>query len=52
MLELYRDKQEIAYNIMMNEIKNHTLSHAYLFDENNNSEALQIIKEFVKEIFC
>lgn len=50
MLELYKDKQEIAYNIMMNEIKNHTLSHAYLFDENNNPEALQIIKEFVKEI--
>ena len=52
MLIDYKDKQEIAYNIMINEINNNHISHAYLFDENNNIEALDIVLSFVKEIFC
>lgn len=50
MLDLYKDKQKMAYNIMMNEIKNHKLSHAYLIDENGSNGALAFIKEFIKEI--
>lgn len=50
MFDLYKDKQKMAYNVMMNEIKNHKLSHAYLIDENGSNEALAFIKEFIKEI--
>lgn len=50
MLEMYRDKQKMAYNIMMNEIKSHKLSHAYLIDENGSNDGLIFVKEFIKEI--
>lgn len=52
MLGDYKDKQPIAYNIMMNEIKNNHISHAYLIDENNNSESFNIVMAFVKEVLC
>ena len=52
MLDYYKDKQPTAYNIMINEINHHLLSHAYLIDENNNLEAFSIVKSFVKEILC
>ena len=50
MLDLYKEEQKNAYDIMINEIKNHRISHAYLIDENGNNKALDIIKSFVKEI--
>ncbi len=50
MLDDYKDVQAVAYNVMMNEIKNNQVSHAYLIDENNNREAFDIVKAFVKEI--
>ena len=52
MLDDYKDKQPIAYNIMMNEIKNNHISHAYLIDENNSSESFNIVMAFIKEILC
>ena len=52
MLDDYKDKQSIAYNIMMNEINNNHISHAYLIDENNNLESFDIVMAFVKEILC
>ena len=52
MLDDYMDKQPIAYNIMMNEIKNDHISHAYLIDENNASESFEMVMAFVKEIIC
>ena len=52
MLDDYRDKQQVAYNIMMNEIHNNNISHAYLIDENNNNESFDIVMAFIKEILC
>lgn len=50
MLDDYKNGQVIAYNIMKKEIDNRHISHAYLFDENNNSESFMIIMAFIKEI--
>lgn len=52
MLDDYKEKQIVAYNLMMNEIKNNQISHAYLFDENNCKYAFDIVLSFVKEILC
>ena len=52
MLNDYKEKQEVAYNIMMNEIMNNHISHAYLIDENNNKESFDIVMAFIKEILC
>ena len=52
MLDDYKDKQSVAYEIMMNEINNDRISHAYLFDENNNNESFNIVMAFIKEILC
>jgi len=52
MLEKYKDEQPILYNLLSNAIKNDKLSHAYLFETNNNSNSLDIIYSFVKEIMC
>jgi len=52
MLDDYKDKQSIAYNIMMNEINNNHISHAYLIDENNNNESFDIVMAFIKEVIC
>ena len=54
MLNDYMEKQAIAYDIMINEIKNNRVSHAYLIDENDSSEAFNIVMAFVKELllFC
>ena len=50
MLNDFKEKQPIAYNIFMNEILNNHISHAYLIDENNNLESFDIVIAFVKEI--
>ena len=52
MLDDYKDKQSVAYNIMMNEINNNHISHAYLIDENNNNDSFNIVMAFIKEILC
>lgn len=52
MLDDYRDKQSVAYNIFVNEIKNQTISHAYLIDENGYSESFDMVISFVKAILC
>ena len=52
MLDDYKDKQSVAYNIMMNEINNDHISHAYLIDENNNNDSFNIVMAFIKEILC
>ena len=52
MLDDYKERQAIAYNVMMNEIRNNLVSHAYLIDENNNSSSFDIVMAFVKEIVC
>ena len=43
-------EQENVYNIMLNEIKNGHVSHAYLIDENRYAKSFDIVLSFVKEI--
>lgn len=52
MLNDYKEKQQVLYNIAKNEIMNDYISHAYLIDENNNKESFDIVMAFVKEILC
>lgn len=52
MLEKYKDKQPILYDLLSNAIKNDKLSHAYLFETNNNPDSLDIIYSFIKGILC
>lgn len=52
MLDKYKDSQNVVYSLLKNAINNDKLSHAYLFDVNNNPYAMDIILSFVKEIFC
>ena len=52
MLEKYKDEQPILYNLLSNAIKSDKLSHAYLFETNNNPNSLDIIYSFVKEMMC
>ena len=52
MLDEFKDKQPMAYEIMKNELFNNQLSHAYLIDENNYENSFDMIMAFVKEIVC
>ena len=51
MLDDYK-VQDNVYNLFVNEIKNNHISHAYLIDENDNSESFNIVLSFIKEIIC
>ncbi len=52
MLDDYKEQQPLLYNLLVNSLKNNKLSHAYLFDINDNSNAYDIIIAFVKFILC
>lgn len=52
MLDDYMSKQKIVYKILVNEIKNNTCSHAYLFESNGNDDTLNLVLSFVKTLFC
>ena len=52
MLEKYKNSQPYAYELLYNAIKNNKISHAYLFDTNDNSDSNDIIMSFVKDIMC
>ena len=52
MLSDYKDIQPTQYNILINQIENNKISHAYLFDQNNNDYAYSFVMSLVKEIFC
>lgn len=51
MLEEYKNYEPIIYKQMKNALKNN-LSHAYLFDMNNNIYAEDMILSFIKSILC
>ena len=51
MLDLYKDKQSLFYEEVINSINNDKISHAYLIETNNYPESNELIIEFVKEIF-
>lgn len=52
MLNDYRDRQILAYDIFKNELNNNMLSHAYLIDDNDSGEAYNIVLAFIKAILC
>ena len=52
MLNDYKDKQSLAYNLFVNDIDNNCVTHAYLIDENNYSDAYGMVLSFVKAILC
>lgn len=52
MLDDFKDKHLLAYNIIINELKNNKISHAYLIDENNNDDAMAFVMAFVKALIC
>lgn len=52
MLDDYREKQLLAYNLFVNELNNNMLSHAYLIDDNNSNDSFGIVISFIKSILC
>jgi len=52
MLDDYRETQPLFYNIIVSSLKKDKLSHAYLIETNNNLNSEEIIKAFVKSLFC
>ena len=52
MLDEFKDSQSIVYSILCNAISNNKLSHAYLFDCNENPDAFNIALAFTKMIVC
>ena len=52
MLNDYKDKQSLAYNLFVNDINNNCVTHAYLIDENNYLDAYNMVLSFVKAILC
>ena len=52
MLNDYKDKQLLAYNLFVKDIENNCVTHAYLIDENNYSESYDMVLSFVKAILC
>lgn len=45
-------ENDSSYNLLINEIKNGFVSHAYLIDENNNTKAYDMVIYLIKEILC
>lgn len=52
MLNDYKDKQSLAYNLFVRDIENNCVTHAYLIDENNYLDAYGMVLSFVKAILC
>lgn len=52
MLDDYKDKQFLAYNLFKNDIENNCVTHAYLIDENNYFDSFKFVLSFVKAILC
>ena len=52
MLNDYKDKQSLVYNLFINDINNNCVTHAYLIDENNYEDAYSMVIAFVKRLLC
>ena len=48
----FKDSQNVNYLLLKNSILNDKLSHAYLFDVNNNENAFGFVLSFIKMIIC
>lgn len=52
MLDDYQESQKIVYRTLKNAVDNNKLSHAYLFDATSSSLGFDLIKAFIKYIYC
>lgn len=52
MLDDYKEKQPIVYQMMKNAVINNKLSHAYLIDTKNCAFGDQMVLSFVKYLLC
>lgn len=52
MLSDYKNEQELAYNLLVRDIENNCVTHAYLIDENNYVDSYKMVLSFVKAILC
>lgn len=52
MLDDYKERQDIAYSLILNAIKRNRLSHAYLFNANGNDNVMDFVFSFIKTILC
>lgn len=52
MLDDFKDKHELAYNIIINELRYNKISHAYLIDQNDNDDSFEFVMAFIKALIC
>lgn len=52
MLSDYKNEQELAYSLLVRDIENNCVTHAYLIDENNYVNSYDMVLSFVKAILC
>lgn len=52
MFDVYKDKQPLFYEEIVNSIKNNKISHAYMIETNNYKEKDDLIMAFIKMLFC
>ena len=52
MLDEFKESQSIAYGILSNALVSNKISHAYLFDCNDNPDAMKFALSFAKNIIC
>lgn len=52
MFEVYKDKQPLFYEEIVNSIRNNKISHAYMIETNNYKEKDDLIMSFIKMLFC
>lgn len=48
----FKDSQNVSYTLLKNSIVRDRISHAYLFDTNNNDNAYEFVLSFIKMIIC
>ncbi len=48
----FKDSQSVPYYLLKNSLLKDKLSHAYLFDANNNGNAYDFVLSFIKMIIC
>lgn len=52
MLEVYKDKQPLFYDEVVNSIKNKKITHAYMIETNHYEDKDDLILSFIKTLFC
>lgn len=52
MLDEYKEKQNVVYQILKKAVNNNKYSHAYLFEVNGNNDAFNIALSFAKLLLC